>query len=136
MIYRLLNPATNIATCVTPIPTIRANKFIGKSLKAYQRPIPKSGNFTIKTLNASKVEKGFATLRSFSLINMFIDHHANEKNSRLTIEPAINPFVVDWSPYNNETRTISPERARDKKKFFLGYPGSEAYFLVINYYFS
>jgi hypothetical protein len=135
LIYRLLNPAINIAACVTPIPTIRANKFIGKSLKAYQRPIPKSGNFTVKTLNASNIEKGFATLRSFSLINMLIDHHANEKNRRLTIEPAIKPFVIDWSPYNNETRIINPERAKDKKKFFLGCPGSETCFLV-NYYYS
>ena len=66
---------------------------------------------------------------------MFIDHHANEKNRRLTIEPAIKPFVIDWSPYSKETRIINPERAKDKKKFFLGCPGSETCFLV-NYYYS
>ncbi len=49
------------------------------------------------------------------------------------MEPAIKPFVTDWSPYNNEKRMISPERTRDKKKFFLEYPGSASYFLVINF---
>ena len=57
---------------------------------------------------------------------MLIDHHANKKNRRLTVEPVINPFVIDWSPYNNEIRMSSPERTKDKKKFFLGYPGSDA----------
>ena len=61
---------------------------------------------------------------------MLIDHHANKKNRMLTMEPTIKPFVTDWSPYNNEARMISPERTTDKKKFFLGYPKSETYFLI------
>jgi len=47
------------------------------------------------------------------------------------VEPTTNPFVTALSPSISEIRISNTAIAADKKKFFLGNPRSEAYFLVI-----
>jgi hypothetical protein len=121
----------NIATCVTAIPPIKAKGFIVKYLKAYQSAIPKSGNLSIKSFIARTAIRGLEDFFFFSLTIVVTVQQAIRKYIMPTTEPTINPFVTAWFPSIKEMSISRPEIAADKKKFFLGYPRSEAFFLVI-----
>jgi len=88
------------------------------------------GNFSMNTFIASTAMMGLAVLRFFSRTIVFTVHQAIRKNTIPTVEPKTSPLVTAQSPSISDIRISAAAMATDKKKFFLGSPRSEAYFLV------
>jgi len=85
----------------------------------------------MNTFIARTAMRGLEDFLFFSLTIVFTVHQAIRKNTMPIVEPTANPFVTALSPSISEIRISSTAIAADKKKFFLGNPRSEAYFLVI-----
>jgi len=80
----------------------------------------------MKTFIARIAINGLEDFFFFSLTIVVTVHQAIRKNIMPTVEPTINPFVTARSPSISEIRISTTAIAADKKKFFLGYPRSEA----------
>ncbi len=85
----------------------------------------------MKTFIARTAMIGLEDFLFFSRTIVVTVHQAIRKNIMPIVEPTTNPFVTAQSPSIREIRISSTAMAADKKKFFLGCPRSEAYFLVI-----